>query len=257
MEWVKDFYSTTGGWWAEAESGVGDWDRARAATLSRWGGAGAHRVLELGSGYGNTAAAIAAAGHDVTGVEISDRIAAAERHATSDSPRFVKADFYQVELSGRFDVVCYFNGFGVGTDADQRRLLRRIAGEWLTETGVALIDVSNPFVWASWDGDEELLTARPEAGYHYELRQLNRFDPVGGRAVDTWWRTDEPERRITQDLRCYTPADLRLLLEGTGLRLDTVVVGDAELDPDAPHVSHRPLLTDRHEYLAVLRPDRD
>lgn len=39
----------------------------------------------------------------------------------------VEADFYTVELAGRFDVVCYWDGFGVGSDADQRRLLRRIA----------------------------------------------------------------------------------------------------------------------------------
>ncbi|WP_041626621.1 class I SAM-dependent methyltransferase [Stackebrandtia nassauensis] len=255
MEWVEGFYSTTGKWWADAESDVSDRDRDRAASLSRWLGPERGRVLELGSGYGNTAAAIAQAGHEVIGVEISDRIDAASRHAAPDSPRFVQADFYGVELPGRFDAVCYFNGFGIGTDADQRRLLRRIASEWLTGNGVALIDVFNPFVWASWDGDEELLRARPEAGYRHELRQLNRFDPVNGRAVDTWWRTDEPQRGFTQDLRCYTPADLRLLLEGTGLRLSAVVVGDEELDLAKPHVSHQPLLTDRHEYLAVLRPD--
>lgn len=257
MDWVEKFYSTTGSWWAEAELGVTDRDRDRAAELSRWSGPGRRRVLELGCGYGSTAAAIAQAGNEVVGVELTDRIEVAKRHAGTDSLRFVQADFYEVELPGRFDVVCYFNGFGIGTDADQRRLLRRISGEWLTDAGVALIDVCNPFVWASWDGDEELLEARPDNGYPHELRQLNRFDPVNGRAVDTWWRTAEPGQTFTQDLRCYTPADLRLLLEGTGLRLDAVVVGDERLDLDRPHVSHQPLLTDRYEYLAVLRPDRD
>ena len=37
----------------------------------------------------------------------------------------VQGDFYEVELDGTFDVVCYFDGFGIGSDADQRRLLRR------------------------------------------------------------------------------------------------------------------------------------
>jgi SAM-dependent methyltransferase len=257
MEWAETFYSTTGQWWAEAESDVTERDHRRAAMLTRWSGPGPQRVLELGSGYGNTAAAIAQAGHDVIGVELSDRIAAAERYARADSPRFVKADFYDVDLPGRFDVVCYWNGFGIGTDADQRRLLRRVSGEWLTDDGVALIDVYNPLVWARWDGDEELRKADPGVGYRYELGELTHFDPVHGRAVDTWWRTDEPQRTFTQDLRCYTPADLRLLLEGTGLRLDAVVVGDTQLDLGQPHVGHQPLLADRHEYLAVLRPDAD
>jgi hypothetical protein len=30
----------------------------------------------------------------------------------------------EVELSEQFDVVCYWDGFGVGTDQDQRHLLQ-------------------------------------------------------------------------------------------------------------------------------------
>ena len=57
-------------------------------------------------------------------------------------------------------------------------------------------------------------------------------------ATDTWWRVDRPEERISQVLRCYTPADLRLLLDGTGLRLDAIDGFDR----------------DEAEYLAVLAP---
>ncbi len=37
--------------------------------------------------------------------------------------------------------------------------------------------------------------------------------------ADRWWRPGREAESITQSLRCYTPADLRLLLEGTGLAL--------------------------------------
>jgi hypothetical protein len=44
------------------------------------------------------------------------------------SLRAIEGDFYETEPPGKFDVVAYFDGFGIGTDEDQRRLLRRIVG---------------------------------------------------------------------------------------------------------------------------------
>ncbi|MGH3503325.1 MAG: class I SAM-dependent methyltransferase, partial [Nocardioidaceae bacterium] len=174
MEWVPEFYSQTGVWWGPAEAVVSDRDRRRVARLESIAGPGPHRILELGCGYGTTAAAATQAGHTVVGVEISDRAAFAERlsgEAGGESFTMVRDDFYQVRLEGRFDLVCYWNGFGVGADADQRRLLRRVAEKWLTLDGIALIDIANPFVWARWDGDEDSREARPEVGYKFSLRE--------------------------------------------------------------------------------------
>ncbi|WP_030156491.1 bifunctional 2-polyprenyl-6-hydroxyphenol methylase/3-demethylubiquinol 3-O-methyltransferase UbiG [Glycomyces sp. NRRL B-16210] len=257
MEWAEEFYSRTGGWWVEAESGVGDRDRGRVAGLHRVCGPEPKRVLELGCGYGNTAAAFAEAGHEVVGVELSSRAERALAHAERFGPermRIVHGDFYTAAVEGPFDAVVYWNGFGIGSDADQRRLLRRIAA-WLAPGGTALVDVFNPLVWAGWDGDLELLKADPERGYHHELRQSTAYDPVTATAVDTWWDTAEPDRRITQRIRCYSPADLRLLLEGTGLALEGLLVGDDPLDPAADHAGNAALLRERHEYLAVLGTD--
>jgi SAM-dependent methyltransferase len=239
VDWVKDFYSRTGTWWGRAESQGTERDQRRVALLHEHAGAGPLRVLELGAGYGTTAAATAAAGHDVTAVEISDRV----EFAAAGTFTLVHDDFYRVRLAGRFDVVTYWNGFGVGSDDDQRVLLRRIAGEWLRPGGVALIDIFNPFVWARWNGEEEHRLPRPEEGYEYELFERTTFDPVTCTAYDTWWEAGHPDDRITQALRCYSPADLKLLLDGTGLRLAGLVGGDAGL------------LQDSHEYQAVLRHD--
>jgi SAM-dependent methyltransferase len=248
MDWVRDFYSTTGTWWGAAEARVTERDHRRVARLHAYAGGDAPlRVLELGSGYGTTAVAAARAGHAVTAVEITDRARHGADLAADVAPgtlTLVQDDFYAVRLAGRFDAVCYWNGFGIGSDADQRRLLARIAGEWLEPHGVALIDVYNPFVWARWDGDQEHRLPDPERGYAHELREETGFDPVTCTASDTWWDVTAPERRITQTLRCYTPADLRLLLEGTGLALDEVALDDP-----------RALLTEAYEYVAVLRPD--
>lgn len=257
MEWVQDFYSRTGNWWAEAESGVGERDRGRVEILQRLCGPEPLRVLELGCGYGNTSAALAEAGHPVTGVELTDRAERATVHAErlgTDRLRIVRGDFYEIELEGRFDAVAYWNGFGIGSDADQRRLLNRIASEWLAPGGTALVDVFNPLVWAGWDGQSELLSAHPERGYRHELMQRIQFDPVSSTAVDTWWDTAEPRRRITQRLRCYSPADLGLLLEGTGLALDGILAGGKEVGLGEDNAGLVALLRQHHEYLAVLKP---
>ncbi|THV26539.1 class I SAM-dependent methyltransferase [Glycomyces paridis] len=259
MDWVEDFYSRTGAWWAEAESGVGERDRGRVERLHRLRGAAPGRVLELGCGYGGTAAALAEAGHRVVGVELSGRAEQAFEHAERLGPdrlRIVRGDFYEVDLDGRFDAVVYWNGFGIGSDADQRRLLRRVA-DWLAPGGTALVDVFNPLVWAGWNGDLDHLEARPEDGYRHELRQRVVYDPVANVAHDTWWDTADPDRKITQRLRCYSPADLRLLLEGTGLRLGGILAGDEAIDIDAEHGGHAALLSGHHEYLAVLTPSTE
>ncbi|MEU4423376.1 class I SAM-dependent methyltransferase [Actinoplanes sp. NPDC024001] len=242
MDWVRGFYSRTGAWWGDAEARLTERDHRRVRLLHEHAGDGPRRVLELGSGYGTTATATAQAGHAVTAVEISERAGRFRGDVAPGSLTVINDDFYEVRLTGDFDVVSYWNGFGVGSDADQRRLLRRIAG-WLRPSGVALIDVFNPFVWARWDGDRTHRTPDPQRGYAHELFELTTFDPVTCTAVDTWWEAGRPEDRISQVLRCYTPADLGLLVEGTGLRLAGITGGPAAQ-----------LLREHAEYTAVLRP---
>lgn len=255
MHWVRDFYSRTGVWWGPAEARITDRDHQRVALIHQHTGAGPSRLLELGAGYGTTATATAQAGHAVTAVEISDRADFA--HDLTDdlgpgSLTLVKDDFYRVELADQFDVVCYWDGFGVGSDADQRRLLRRIATRWLGPGGAALIEVYSPFVWARWDGDEEHKLPMPDLGYEYELFERTTFDPVTCTATDTWWDAAHPDEKITQWLRCYTPADLALLLTGTGLEISAITVGEQTFAPSGQPVESG-LLHQHHSYLAVLR----
>ncbi|MEV6635422.1 class I SAM-dependent methyltransferase [Actinoplanes sp. NPDC051470] len=220
MDWVEEFYSRTGAWWGGAEAVVSDDDRERAGRIRAHTGDGPRKVLELGSGYGGAAVATALAGHDVTAVELGARADHTPRLAGENGVRvtLVRGDFYTTDPGGPFDVVAYWDGFGVGADDDQRRLLTRIAG-WLTPGGVALIDVYNPFDWAAQHGVREHRDARPGDGYPHELDRLFTFDQRACVATDTWWETARPDRRYSQRLRCYTPADLALLLTGTGLTL--------------------------------------
>ncbi len=181
-----------------------------------WPAARLGEVLELGAGGGQNAAALADLGYSVTAIELVPAVAenALELAAQPRKGhlRVIVGDFYDVELSDRFDIVCYWDGFGVGSDDDQRRLLVRIA-DWLAPRGFALIEVYTPWYWAGMAGRET------EFG---GVCRRYGFDAEGSRMLDTWWPVGRDEEAVTQSLRCYSPADLRRLLEGTGLALESV-----------------------------------
>lgn len=242
MFWVEHFYSKTGEWWGAAESRIDAEDRWRAAMVAEFVQPGAP-VLELGCGYGSTATAMAEVGLDVTAIDISARVEAAMEARLGRYPTFVRGDFYEAHFGSRFEVVCYWDGFGVGTDDDQRRLLQRVADEWLEADGVCLVEVFNPSWWAAQNGFEETKHARPEDGYHFSLGHRRTFDASTKRAEDIWWELGG-EEQFTQSLRCYSPTDLSSLVRGILQVSNIRAVGSGA---SAPTASESP------SYLAILR----
>ena len=220
QSWVVPFYTFQSGWTGLGE--VGPQDMARLEAIHRHAGSGPHRILELGAGGGQSAFLAATLGHRVTAVELvterADHARALAKRA--QTLRVIEGSFDRVELPEPFDLVVYWDGFGVGDDGDQRQLLRRIS-EWLSPNGVAIIDIYSPWYAASVQGQS---TSFDGAERRYG------FDPEGNRWLDTWWPTGQPEFAIAQSLRCYAPADLQLLLEGTGLELASFEPGPG---PDA------------------------
>ena len=257
MTWVEPFYSETGTWWGQAESAITSRDHTRVETVSRLTGRTDGRLLDLGSSYGNTAAAFALAGWVVTGVEISDRIHFAEQHlrtvaatSTSGSLEFIRGDFSKMACEEPFDVITYWNGFGIGSDLDQRELLDRIAG-WLHPEGYFVMDVFNPVQWIRWAGDQSNRDAAPDLGYPHSVSERTDYDPVTARFIDTW-RRDDTDTEITQSQRCYSPADLTLLVEPTRLELLAIELDGKPLNAEGSPDDNRRLFTE-HEYQALLR----
>ncbi len=254
MNWVNNYYSTTGKWWGPAEANIRPVDTAWAELVKHYAKTGDKKVLELGAGYGGAAAATANLGFDVTAVELSDRIDFGAKHVIAKgSLKFIKGDFYEQDLDDKFDIVTYWDGFGVGNDSDNRRVLSRVATDWLTDDGIALVEVYNPIVWASWDGDTEERQAKPEAGYNYSIKETNQYDPVNNRFVDTWHELSKPDEAISQNVRCYSPADFLLLLEGTGLQVVSMKCGNDDIEVGKDYISLPSMMKNEYKYLVVLR----
>jgi hypothetical protein len=160
----------------------------QVAAVERLAGAGSKRILELGSGAAYRASPLAGRGHSVVSVA---------------------GDVSRIDLPGPFDVIGYLGGFGAGSDDDQRFLLRQMA-RWVDRDGCALVEVMTPWCWATKD---------PRSS---ERGPAWAFDADACRVRVRMARLWDEGSDVTVALRCYGPADLRLLLEGTGLALDVV-----------------------------------
>lgn len=233
MEWVKEFFDVAGSWWGAPQIRQSDHDRI--ATIERICGPGPKRVLELGAGGGTTACVAAQAGHDVVAVELSSTRAQHMRERAGelelDSLRVVEGDFYEADLGRAFDCVVYWNGFGIGSDDDQRRLLRRVGAEWLGPDASFVVDVMAPYRWIRDAGSTHV--EEDVAG----LVNGRDFDPVTGRFIDTWWPVGREGEARKQSGRCYAPADLTLLVEGTGLEVRRTEVAGEAMAPEPADMS--------------------
>jgi len=125
----------------------------------------------------------------------------------------VEGDFYKINLKKKFQLITYWDGFGIGDDNDQEILLKRI-NKWLSPKGLALIEVYTPW-YPGYFSEKEM-----EFG---DVKRKFSFDYKNCRWEDTWHLKKNKKEIIKQSLRCYSPADLKLLLDNTGLILKDII----------------------------------
>lgn len=172
-------------------------------------------MLEIGAGSGILARGLSRRGVKMTTLELVPELV---KFAKSRSPETItihQGDFYTYEFEERFDVVGYFDGFGVGSDEEQLFLLKRIAN-WIKKDGCALIDIYQPTHWQKAAGQEMKLD---RASRRYE------YDEENCRMLDTWWSIDRPDDPVTQSLRCYTIEEISSLCHEAGLHITGIFPG--------------------------------
>lgn len=176
------------------------------------------RVVDLGSGCGELAIHLALRGAVVTGVEMSAQLVEYCQQTSVTrgvNVRFVVADLYEWEPEdGAVDVVLSVNtSLGYGTDAQNRDVIRRIAG-WLRPGGRFYFDTVSADAaeaFGAWSDDV--------AGGRLVVD--NAYDPVA-QVMTTWPTWVSPTGEIiTADraevVRLYTRADVEAMMTEAGL----------------------------------------
>jgi SAM-dependent methyltransferase len=178
------------------------------------------RVLDAPCGHGRIARRLAAAGMDVTGVDITPSYLALGRAAATPRPgtvTYLEGDVRALPLSGPFDaVVCWLNSFGYYDDTDCHRVLHEFH-RVLRPGGRVAIDTMHH------DGGVRHFTPAPEAVVVQRdddtMVELSTFDPVSGRMlVDRTVHRDGTVRHASYFIRLPTPPEWVVWLEDAGFR---------------------------------------
>jgi ubiquinone/menaquinone biosynthesis C-methylase UbiE len=167
------------------------------------------KILDAPCGHGRIARRLAAAGMDVTGVDLSPvfiKMAESEPVAPNGRTAYLVGDLRHLPVDGPFDaVVCWYTSFGYYDDADCRKVLhefRRV----LRPGGTLLVETMHH------DGAVRHFTAAPDATVitkgEDSLVDVSSFDPLTGRMETerTVHRAGEA-RRSTHYIRLPTPPE--------------------------------------------------
>lgn len=215
-----DFYRKQNEWSKFYYRDVNDTDFEKVRWVKEKSTHSISKILELGAGGGQFSIAAAKNGYAVTALEIQLQFTTHIKKIKEDESlttlSVINDDFYIVKFDEKFDIICYWDGFGVGEDKDQKRLLGNVSS-WLTSEGCVFIEIYTPWYWAT-----KAVGVTNDMG---DVIRTYQFDADACCLVDTWYLKNDPTSKTSQRLRCYSPADLRLLLENIDLRIDEIYSG--------------------------------
>ena len=211
LEWVNSFYRFQNRYFEVYLGELSDHDDRRLKLLMDYFPEKG-TVLELGGGGGQTSCLLSKHGFDVTMIEIQkESVKHAEelmqRHQTEWIVK--QDDFYSIRLKNKFDIITYFDSFGIGSDADQVRLLCRI-NQWLTSDGIAFVEVGNKTFWREVAYGKSFNLGPAIRTYDYD------FDK--DILMDTWTLNAPGRETNIQQLRCYSVDEMDALLAKSDLQ---------------------------------------
>ena len=174
------------------------------------------RVLDVGCGPGRHTNALAALGIETVGLDISQRFVDVGASAGVDGATFVRGDARAMAFDEEFDAAISLcqGAFGLGGPPDvgdpqnlsaDTAVLQGIAAA-LRPGGRCAVSAFSSYFQVRWL--EETDTFDAGGGVNHERTEL--LDAEGGRAEADLWTT------------CYTPRELRLMLSGVGLHVESI-----------------------------------
>ena len=178
------------------------------------------RILDAPCGHGRIARRLAAAGLEVTGVDVMRdylRQAKTDLLMPPNAVTYVEGDVRDLPVDGPFDaVVCWLNSFGYYDDEDCHKVLREFH-RVLRPGGKVAIDTMHH------DGGVRHFTPAPDAvvvrlGDDSMIEQ-STWDPVSGRMViERTVHRDRQVRHASYFVRLPTPPEWVVWLETAGFR---------------------------------------
>ncbi|WP_252504351.1 bifunctional 2-polyprenyl-6-hydroxyphenol methylase/3-demethylubiquinol 3-O-methyltransferase UbiG [Sporosarcina sp. Marseille-Q4943] len=217
-QWVIPFYQKQFKWLRDAEAEMANYLQIEANNIEEQIGIEFNSMLDIGAGIGSIARALDARGIAMTTLELVPDLVEAARRRSPKSIDIHLGDFYTYTFPKQFDVVSYFDGFGIGTDEDQLNLLKRMKS-WVKDDGSLLIDIYHPNYWRTIAAGQKMKIDDAERIYS--------FDEEHCRMIDSWWHNEHPEEIVTQSLRCYTVDEASSMCEKAGLTITGIFPGGA------------------------------
>jgi len=165
------------------------------------------RVLDVGCGPGRHAHELASRGISVHGIDISQRFIDIARSSDVDGATFERLDARNLTFDAEFDaVICLCQGaFGLmtanGNDLDVLTGIRRA----LRPGGRLALSAFSAYFAVKY---HEGATFDADTGVSHEVTEVKN-EQGRGTEVDLW-------------TGCYTPRELRLLMEKVGLAVDHI-----------------------------------
>ncbi len=194
----------------------------------------ASRMLDIACGEGRFARALATAGHDVIGIDLSHNAIAAAKKTETDRLRFyihdMRMPFYVSYFGYAFN---FFTSFGYFARPRDHRMAARAAAAALLPGGVLVLDYLNtersaarliPEEFVERGGIAFHIQRRVEDGYF--LKEIRFTDPNGR------------QRHYTEQVAAFTLGDFLRLFRAVDLQMVTTF-GDYDLSHFHPTDSPR------------------